>query len=414
MPLRHVRERAWHGIETRRLTLVVGASPLPNLVAAAALAPAEVALICSEQTSGPAKLLLGAIQTHVPNVSVVLFNGQQWLTVPDPHAPVRIRATLAPHVRRLADGILFYTGGTKAMATHIHGTLAACAARGSRELRACYLSDSRGQLIFDDGYEASLLEDVSVGLEQLATLHGLSAVELRPPALDNALGEPTNTDAEILCAWVLNDPSRATALYEALSDPTTNRPVTASQLKQGGASSRACLDGMPSGLSMNGPLWEVSNSKAAPWIRFLRGTWVEPIAGGLMQHAASGRETARSVRATIARSGHKSLEFELDIAQVAGARLYAVSCTTGHTAPGERSHTKLKVFEVGARARQLGGQLARSAVFSLHPADMCVDLERDVAAVWEGDEPQPRVFGVDDMREWRSGQLGLLAAWLNS
>jgi hypothetical protein len=162
------------------------------------------------------------------------------------------------------------------------------------------------------------------------------------------------------------------------------------------------------------PLDALSNNKAQPWVRFLRGTWLEAVVADLLCRAAPGRETARSVRALIDRSQARRLEFELDVAQVAGGRLYAVSCTTAHAAPGERSHTKLKMFEVSARARQLGGHLSRSAVVSLHPAEICTGLEREIAGVWEGDERPPRVFGIDDLREWHGGRLVSLSAWLKS
>jgi hypothetical protein len=110
-------------------------------------------------------------------------------------------------------------------------------------------------------------------------------------------------------------------------------------------------------------------------------------------------------------------EFEIDVVIIHGHRLYVISCTTKTNLSG----CKPKLFEVAMRARQLGGDLARSALVCLlcgsDPKGAKIDqLRHDVADVW-GAINTPQVFGQDDLKEW-AGIAGKpntnsLKKWLN-
>ena len=74
------------------------------------------------------------------------------------------------------------------------------------------------------------------------------------------------------------------------------------------------------------------------------------------------------------------------------------------------------------RSRQLGGDLARSAlVCLLHGSNnkgLYVDqLRNDIADIWVASNT-PKVFGLDDLREWAGihgePNLGTLQQWLES
>lgn len=409
-----LRSRVWgEQVGPRRLTLLVGSSPLPNLIAALALAPDEVALICSEKTAGPAQLLVGAIKNRLPETTTVSFGDPGRLVLPDAHHPAWIRAAVEQHAMNLAGSVLFYAGGTKTMATHVHGVLTSAALASGRRLRACYLADATGQLLFDDGYVCTVLDEVTCSLEELAYLHGITDLAADPPDLRLEEGRPTTRDAELLWLAASADPGFAGALFRALTVAETGKPAKPKDLARPctpSAARRPALPALPGGLSLRTDLMDLSANKAERWIKFLRGTWFEVIVCRLLAAAQPGRETGRSVKGTMA-SGRT---FELDAAQVGGARLYAVSCTIAAEHRGDRAHTKLKAFEVERRAKQLGGDLARSVVVSLHSRSTCVELEHELAAVWRGDEPPPCVFGIDDLREWTGGTMHSLSEWLLS
>jgi hypothetical protein len=112
-------------------------------------------------------------------------------------------------------------------------------------------------------------------------------------------------------------------------------------------------------------------------------------------------------------------DFEVDVALIRGHRLFVASCTTSR----KLDRCKSKLFEVAMRARQMGGDLARSAVVCLlegsdQQGRPYVELLRgDIASVWDAPNV-PRVFGLSDLREWAgtsaAPNLGTLQEWLES
>ena len=125
-------------------------------------------------------------------------------------------------------------------------------------------------------------------------------------------------------------------------------------------------------------------------------------------------ETRQGVHCTLP-SGR---EFEVDVVLVRGHRLFLISCTTDTTL----AQCKSKLFEVAMRARQLGGDLARSALVCLidgtnEKGPLVDQLRHDVAGVWEAPNT-PRVFGAADLREWAGlhdePDLRTLRDWLES
>jgi hypothetical protein len=98
--------------------------------------------------------------------------------------------------------------------------------------------------------------------------------------------------------------------------------------------------------------------------------------------------------------------------------LYVLSCTTD----SKKARCKSKLFEVAMRARQMGGDLARSAlVCFLDGGDASgpyVDqLRSDIASLWEAPNV-PAVFGLADLREWAGvggkPNFASLREWLES
>jgi hypothetical protein len=98
--------------------------------------------------------------------------------------------------------------------------------------------------------------------------------------------------------------------------------------------------------------------------------------------------------------------------------LYVLSCTTD----SKKARCKSKLFEVAMRARQMGGDLARSALVCFLDGDDAsgpyIDqLRSDIASLWEAPNV-PAAFGLADLREWAGGgdrpNLATLQKWLES
>jgi hypothetical protein len=77
---------------------------------------------------------------------------------------------------------------------------------------------------------------------------------------------------------------------------------------------------------------------------------------------------------------------------------------------------------VALRARQMGGDLARSALVCLldgsdNRGSYVDQLRSDIASVWDAPNV-PRVFGLADLREWAgtsdAANTGSLMEWLDS
>ncbi len=154
------------------------------------------------------------------------------------------------------------------------------------------------------------------------------------------------------------------------------------------------------------------------WDDFLTGGWLERWTASVIR-SCLGASAAPETGIHCKRGKAVATEFEIDVALIRGHRLYVVSRTTEHE---KKALCKSKVFEVAMRARQMGGDLARSALVCLldgsNDNGLYVDqIRSDIAGIW--DAPNlPRVFGLADLREWAgtsgTANLGSLKEWLDS
>lgn len=358
------------------LLLLVGSSPLPNLIAILALRPPELALICSEDTADQTRILVEAARkatggSYEPQVRS--FGPTKCIKLTNPFSASAIRSDLRCFEKELSKYILFYTGGTKAMAVHSYQAWA------GKQDKACYLSDRSASIIFDDGREISIRNAVNLDIDTLARLHGLEFYRNRipEPILSERLDSPEYSDSFA---------KLKAALTTRISEPYD----TASQAHDDDGESN---------------LNPVTN-----------GTWFECVVASFLVRAASeigdrNSQTFRDLKGLLPQGNGKQLEFQLDAAQLAGTRLYAVSCTTSR----KRSSTKLKIFEVVERSRQIGGDLARAAVVTLHDDEVeCARLQAEAQRAWLGDQVVPRIFGEADVYAWHQGDLTSLIDWLKS
>ena len=129
----------------------------------------------------------------------------------------------------------------------------------------------------------------------------------------------------------------------------------------------------------------------------LKGVWLEDWVAEQVQETGlvSSDHLHTGIKKKI-----KERDFELDVVAIRGHHLYLISCTTSH----KTTRCKSKLFEVAMRARQLGGDLARSALVCLADRDkegndVVEELRKDVRSLSESSRV-PHVFGLKDVREW--------------
>ncbi|SFW22836.1 Card1-like endonuclease domain-containing protein [Nitrosovibrio sp. Nv17] len=376
----------------QKVALLVGSNPLPNYLAAAVLSPKEVVLLYSPETLDPRDHLRAALSVKSIVVSEVCIED-------------------ATDVRKIHDACkslqvdhLHYSGGTKPMAAH------ARAAVNLDESQASYLDERKGLLRYDDGYDEKLSDrDLGLTLDLVLALHGAERIG-SASATD---GDPSGSDVDAVCARVLSEQGLSRKLFEHFRPNGKRRNVTQAKgslwkaLDHGFALTAAAI-----------PDTDWTKARYEAWDDFLCGGWLEHWTANAIRHCLDG-STAIEIGVRCKRSKPVATEFEIDVALIRDHRLHVISCTTEHE---KKVICKSKLFEVAMRARQMGGDLARSALVCLLDGNDAkgtyVDqLRADIAGVW--DAPNiPRVFGLTDLREWAgtSGEpnLSSLREWLDS
>jgi hypothetical protein len=358
-----------------QLLLLVGSNPLPNYLTALVLRPASIRLFYSPETERVKNKLGERLKAKFPK----LFLCET--CIEDATDAAKVRGALHSN----ADcAHLNYTGGTKIMAAHAR---MAFRDEDGKDDHASYLDERKGVLRFDDGYEIDLSEQrLELSMEDILGLHGIE----RMPKVEQSTPHPTGQDAENITKAVLKDPELAQKLYQIHREK--EKRLSFEKAKQNPVSLGELVNLSISRL----PEKDWTTKTYEKWCDFLGGKWLEVWYGALVRDIAEGDEIAVGADCKLA----NGRSFEIDLAVVRGHRLYVISCTT-HTKIGL---CKSKLFEVALRARQLGGDLARSAlVCLLHGSDSkgpYVDqLRNDVVDVWSAPNT-PRVFGLDDLREW--------------
>lgn len=376
----------------QKLALLVGSNPLPNYVAAAVLAPAEVVLLYSPETQEPRDHLRTAFSAKGIRVSESCIDD-------------------ATDVRKIRDACgslqadhLHYSGGTKPMAAHARATFT------QGESHASYLDERKGLLRFDDGYDVALAGcDLGLTLDLVLALHGAERIG----APTTVSGSPEESDVAALCAGVLKAPALSRTLFDHFRPDSRRRNVTQAK--------GAPWKPSDHGLTMTAttiPDSDWTKAQYEAWDEFLSGGWLERWTARLIRSCLDA-STAVEVGVHCQRNKPVATEFEIDVALIRGHRLYVVSCTTEHE---KKALCKSKLFEVAMRARQMGGDLARSALVCLldggNDKGAYVDqLRSDIAGVWDAPNV-PRVFGLADLREWAgtsgTANVGSLKEWLDS
>lgn len=374
------------------LVLIVGSNPLPNYLAAQLIEWDRAALYYTSETEQVKDRLVEAL-------------GRRW---PERRLSCRgisdsTRAEAVHNAWREAetgDVKLHYTGGTKSMAVHLHEEWRAS---GGKTENASYIDDSKSLLRFDDGRDVELDEvGIELDLETLARLHGLGDLRARRiegSSTPSPEGPQLPEDAIALAMRLIDEPALAKDLYERAKNKGKHLKSEPLDLKKHGI-----------GLSVAKiPEPEWTNNQLKPWAELVAGEWLEEWVAHLISQTISDPVHV-GVRARLV-----NRELEVDVITIRGHRLYLISCTTS----SEIRLCKHKLFEVAMRARQLGGDLARSALACLldglddQGRNKIGELQKDVAATW-GAPFEPKVFGRAHLAEWLAGQTHSLESWLGS
>lgn len=395
------------------LILLVGSNPLPNYVAARALQPRRVLMIYTSGPTGTEEIMKRLRSVFKARLQIEVL------------PPCSVRRSSAQDIRDVLlkhttpNTHLNYTGGTKVMAAHARMAFGEAfrTSEGSvsDDSRASYVDERKGAILFDDGSEIPISPlDLGLSLEDLAKLHGVIA---KPTVRSE--GGPTSQDIhEVLRREVYGRGSiraplakkgnwfRQVSFTKALSDPF--RP------EQHGL--RLSVERIPCG--------DWSEERLGLWQRFLSNGWLELWVSDLIEQI-TGQTPQWSIDCELESrpgTGNSLMgrEFEVDLAVIQDRRLHVVSCTTN----GNEDTCKMKLFEVGYRARQLGGDLARAALVCFldgvnsHTRQLKVDMvQQDVQILWNAPN-KPRVFGLSDIRKWSGCQddpdVSTFRRWLDS
>jgi len=400
------------------LISLVGGNPLPNYLTACALRPARLVLIYTKETKDNKdrlKRTLGQHKQHFSSTTIV----PECLDDPTGASDMnRCMRSLIEHGS--GESWLNYTGGTKVMAAH---ALLAFIGGGGKHKNCCYLDEGRevkgrkdnGQkrepprLRFDDGRTVLMSEyNVSLNLETLLALH---SIRLKPHKAVNPA--PTEADAREIMCRVLREPGLAGCLYEK-AKPFVDKGGGLECLKAAASSLNLSLASVARAAN------DVSRDVRKRWWGFLRGGWLEVWTGQQVRELKLDPDPEVEVGCNCFRNeqggGHEAgnAQFEIDVAVVHGLRSYFISCTTD----GKKARCKQKLLEIAVRSRQLGGDLARSALVCLADDVTVGDLRAEIEDVW-GASNTPRVFGLADIRPWAGCEGSLanrtpLQEWLES
>ena len=370
----------------KHLLLLVGSNPLPNFLAAVILKPETICLLYTPETAPVKNRLKEAFRKRSNGWKI---NEQP---IKDAADPLSIRKSI-PEIT--GETHLHYTGGTKPMAAH---ALMAFHDKGGTDDRASYLDEKKGILRFDDDNVKPIdlsKENLELSIREILGLHGIGLKSIGSERQGDS-DLPTDDQAKIIASMLLNDPSIAATLYHKVSE----MPESITKAKEQPLNISEYIPDL--GISTF-PLESWNGKKYETWYRFLRGVWFEYWCGELVKKIAGDGTVSIDIQCK--RDDKAEREFQIDVALVRGHRLYVISCTTEAE---DINICKNKLFEVGIRARQLGGDLARAAMVSLIHGKirqkkqdvLKIDLLKgDIADLWESPN-QIKAYGLDNVRAW--------------
>lgn len=346
------------------LFLLIGRNPLPNFVAAHhLLTKGKLAILLhSEDTIQLAKLLKKQLETLL-EVSVEMRD----MPAVDANVIKKRICDILDDLNIPADAPvgLNYTGGTKPMALHVYRTLSE---KLGRRVSFSYLNgldlrlylDGHGNVAANDG-------SLCLSLADLAALHGYE------PQIDrNARQTPQQIELAQAILRVHRKPAGQTAWLNWRRDGFSADELPAldvyPELTPIVRTLAQLCDGQPASNQLAQLLGYDKFNQCGKW---LNGGWLEDI----VLHAVGTLLERLQVKDDQYMSGLKLKplpelkltsyrEFESDVLVVRGFQIFLISCIANSKAR-DAAETKKHLFEAYVRARQMGGDEARTAVVCL-------------------------------------------------
>jgi hypothetical protein len=338
---------------------LVGENPLPVYMGIAQFLEkgGEATLVCSEVTEPMAKAVMSTGDR---------FGRYAITKLADPFDPKPTAAALGALREEMPDALLNFTGGTKVMAAY------GLRAWSDQPGLAVYLDEPSRMFRFGNGVDVPLfVTGLDIGL--LCRLHGvdLGKASRRPVVPYNDLAKLVREHQDL--------PWRGTASKPWEEWREKLSPEAQAELNRAGPARRD----------------EYFGEKNEWFEEFVRETL-------LRLDGATGRIEARPGTGSLVRDEEVTSgvhffiggqQFESDAMAVVNTALRYVSVTTD----AKEKMAKGKSFEAMHRARQIGGDMARSCVVSLAQSGTVANVRRSV------NDARHRLFGVEDLLRWVAG-----------
>jgi len=337
--------------EFNHLVLLIGTNPLPNFVVADYFLQSPdnniqtIWLVHSEQnklqagTDKQAKNLEALLRKRWEGKRTNLRFPLEKISLSDVSDAASIRSEIERKMLRRwghADTFhLNYTGGTKAMATHVHLRLQELQKSGQRPFS--YLDANNFRLVVDDyGIIANdLRREVRIEFADLIALHGFQRI---------------NKDREI-------DLDAAQLAYKKFLDIQSHPTISSKE-----------------GYDFEAYIFSSVNDKLKDKLNNETGVWV--------------------LHNWLIRNPNWWTKFELDVMVLHGYHLTGISCT----ASSDKISCKPRGFEIILRTRQIGGDEARAILITRTDRNKTQDLQDELALETGGNQDNILVLGVEDLR----------------
>jgi len=392
--------------QTDHLILLVGTNPLPNYVAARLLCPeGQVHLLCSRKTEDIAERLKSELEANGIDVKTPLP-----LTDMTPAGIYNETVKLA---RPLGGSVgLNYTGGTKAMSVQAYRAVQECHPRAV----FTYLDARTLSMLVDDPDQIQdanigISNGISVTVQTLGRLHNLTfkmPIKSQPIALSVAQAVQATLEVDLLgehwrewwtqIRWDTDnlDAKKANVLL------STELPS-----EFGGVRNAFAAISAPANYTLESLAlligFGVTKKNIVSFAKWLEGEWLEST---VLQHLLDCQTACDlhdiGMDYKVQEEGEDKLQF--DVAATRGYQLFAISCTTSD----ENDLCKSKLFEAYVRARQIGGDEARTALVCYHnkPEKLLKKFESSNFV----ETGSIAVFGKPDLPELKAR----LKQWINT
>lgn len=374
------------------LILLVGHNPMPNYLTACMLRPQRIRWLYTPETEPECERLDQVLKEQFPDLETYRY------PLEDATSPFQTQQVM----KKMPEGAwLNYTGGTKVMTVHAYTYWREKLA--GQDAHASYFDGLRGMLRYDQGTDEEVSADrIPLTIDQVLWLHGLGRnKDITVP--HDAAGIRSEDKLDLLDA-VLEDPALVGTLYRCckpLRDGKASEPISLEFLPEAARPAFTRQAGWP---VVEGTSRKVKEA----WGRFLTGGWFENWVEDVVREACREAELQHiQIEAGVRpKTQHQT---ELDLVLLDGYHVSLVSCTT----VARVSEAKGKCYEARNRVELVGGDLARAAVVSLLPESKVPKVEQMVRIPWQPEITAVRVFGIEDVREWRvHGDYSGLISWL--